>query len=377
MSLSWSVQRDLIILAVSLFMVAAAANVIVRPAFCLSLRFVYRRYLVNLENLFFFGVYWFALVMAGYQVFTTPLVHLVLGLLEHELSFSFILGAWSAQLWIEESIAVAVISTLGMVIARMYFLLRYREQHLRTILHSIGDGVIVTNCEEEVELMNPVAENLTGWRGVEARGKSLSEVFNIVHAESGKPCGSPVQRVIEEGVTVGLANHTRLVSRDGTIRQIADRGAPVNDAEGFVRGAVLVFRDVTEEYTLREELGKELQEKNILLQEVHHRVKNNLQIISSLLHLQSDMAGDDLIRAVLEDLRMRIVSMSLIHNQLYRTGLYSEIDMEQYVTTLAEELLNAYGRAGTISVTMAIRGPKLGLQTFIMPGGFNTPHLDA
>ncbi len=227
MPLSWPVRGDLIILVVSVLMGAAAANVTIKvpntptvielrrlfgfmgfvlikrfsPAviipvilslahisqlpwyivlggnllyglpFCLSLRFVYRRCLVNLENLFFFGVCWFALIMAGYQVFTTPLVHLVLGLLEHELSLSFILGAWTEQLWVEESIAVSVISAMGMVITRMYFLLRYREQHLRTILHSIGEGVIVTNCEEVVELMNPVAETLTGW-GAKRQGES-------------------------------------------------------------------------------------------------------------------------------------------------------------------------------------------------------------
>ncbi len=77
-----------------------------------------------------------------------------------------------------------------------------------------------------------------------------------------------------------------------------------------------------------------------------------------------------MLRDVTEEyaLRMRIVSMSLIHNQLYRTGLYSEIDMEQYVTTLAEELLNAYWWPGSVSIKVTIRGRKLGLQTVIPCG---------
>lgn len=348
--------------------VVLGGNMLYALPFCFTLRVFYRRVLVNFENMAAFGAAWCILVMAGYQVFTTPLFQVALGLIQGSLSLSYVLQGWSDQLWFEESIAVAVVSTLGMIIARMYFLLRYREEHLRTILHSIGDGVIVTDTAERVQMMNPVAEKLTGWAAGEARGKLLPEVFDIRNAETGKRADNPVRRVIENGAVVGLANHTRLIAKNGSSRQIADSGAPITGDDGVIRGAVLVFRDVTEEYALREQIKKDLDEKNILLKEVHHRVKNNLQIISSLLHLQADVSKDELIKAVLEDLRMRIVSMSLIHNQLYRTGVFSEIDMEEYVKTLSDEVLHAYGRAEGVKVTVSIRDQKLDLQTVIPCG---------
>ncbi len=95
--------------------------------------------------------------------------------------------------------------------------------------------------------MNPVAEQLTGWQEAEAAGKSLDEVFHIVEEKSRAPVQNPVNRVLTEGVVVGLANHTVLISRDGSERPIADSGAPIRSEDGSILGVVLVFRDQTEE----------------------------------------------------------------------------------------------------------------------------------
>jgi len=98
-----------------------------------------------------------------------------------------------------------------------------------------------------VELLNPVAENLTGWRLEEASGKDIAEVFRIVNEDTGEEVESPVARVFREGVVVGLANHTLLIRRDGRRYPIADSGAPIHDEMGNITGVVLVFRDQTEE----------------------------------------------------------------------------------------------------------------------------------
>jgi PAS domain S-box-containing protein len=125
--------------------------------------------------------------------------------------------------------------------------LRRGEEDLRITLESIGDAVIATDASGAVTRMNPVAEQLTGWSMPEAAGRSLGEVFRIVHEETRAPVESPVDRVLREGVVVGLANHTLLLSRDGTERAIADSGAPIRDAQGGMRGVVLVFQDQTAE----------------------------------------------------------------------------------------------------------------------------------
>ncbi|WJW76369.1 EAL domain-containing protein [Thiohalobacter sp. IOR34] len=128
------------------------------------------------------------------------------------------------------------------------------EQDLRITLDSIGDAVIATDAEGRVTRMNPVAEQLTGWQEADARGRSLEEVFRIVNSETGAVVESPVSKVLREGSVVGLANHTALIDRQGRQRQISDSGAPIRDDSGRIRGVVLVFRDVTEEYRLEQAL---------------------------------------------------------------------------------------------------------------------------
>lgn len=125
--------------------------------------------------------------------------------------------------------------------------LRDNEAALSATLYSIGDGVIATDERGRVTRVNPVAETLTGWSQSDALGHPLTEVFHIVSELTGEPVENPVSRVLQEGLVVGIANHTALVARDGTRRGIADSGAPIRDQAGRIRGAVLVFRDVTEE----------------------------------------------------------------------------------------------------------------------------------
>lgn len=132
-----------------------------------------------------------------------------------------------------------------------------RGEQLRITLNSIGDAMISTDAEGQVSEMNPAAEKMTGWKHAEAQGRPLSEVFHIVHANQGHVVENPVQKVLETGKVVELANHTALIAKDGSIRQIADSAAPIRDANAQIRGIVLVFRDVSEEYAMREAMCAE------------------------------------------------------------------------------------------------------------------------
>ncbi len=131
---------------------------------------------------------------------------------------------------------------------------RQQEENLRTTLQSIGDAVIATDVQGLVVTMNPIAEQLTGWKQGEAKGQPLVTVFRIENAETGLLAENSVAKVLETGQTVGLANHTKLVSKDGTEYQISDSGSPIVDGRGQITGVVLVFRDVTEEYRLNQVL---------------------------------------------------------------------------------------------------------------------------
>jgi len=124
---------------------------------------------------------------------------------------------------------------------------RQAEERYRVTLMSVGDGVIVSDANGCVELLNPSAESLVGWTQQEARGQLLEKVFHVVNEETRRPVENPADRVIREGVVVGLANHTLLIARDGSEHPIADSGAPIRNADGAIVGVVLVFRDQSEE----------------------------------------------------------------------------------------------------------------------------------
>lgn len=123
---------------------------------------------------------------------------------------------------------------------------RQQEERLRVTLHSIGDAVITTDLEGRVQMLNPVAERLTGWSQGEALDQPLEAVFDIVHETTRAAVENPALRSLREGVIVGLANHTVLIARDGQERPISDSAAPIRDATGRVIGSVLVFRDTSE-----------------------------------------------------------------------------------------------------------------------------------
>lgn len=124
---------------------------------------------------------------------------------------------------------------------------RQAEAQYRATLMSVGDGVIACDNAGRVTLLNPVAEILTGWRQEDACGTSIEEVFVIVNEETRQAVENPVARVLRDGVVVGLANHTILLTPDGKEYPIADSGAPIFEEQGQIAGAVLVFRDQTEE----------------------------------------------------------------------------------------------------------------------------------
>ena len=123
---------------------------------------------------------------------------------------------------------------------------------VRATLYSIGDGVITTDSHGEVQMMNAVAEALTGYSEKEARGQRVEAVFHIVNQLTRAKVENPVARVLRDGVVVSLANHTVLISKSGANIPIDDSGAPIVGEPGRPSGVVLVFRDVSERYQAQE-----------------------------------------------------------------------------------------------------------------------------
>lgn len=132
--------------------------------------------------------------------------------------------------------------------------LRASEAKLSVTLNSVCDAVIATDDNARVTLLNPVAEQLTGWTQAQAMGHQADEVFHILNKSSRERATVPVAKALAHGAIQGLSNHTVLVARSGVERDIADSCAPIRDSEGVIIGAVLVFRDVSKDYAVQQDL---------------------------------------------------------------------------------------------------------------------------
>jgi PAS domain S-box-containing protein len=154
-------------------------------------------------------------------------------------------------------------------------------ERLAVTLRSIGDGVITTDTQGRIVLINSVAERLTGWSQQEAQGRHSPDIFVVVNEKTGQLCENPVEKVLASGKVVGLANHTALIARDGREYKIADSGAPILDREGRTIGVVLVFQDITDKQRMEEEMLKvgKLESVGVLAGGIAHDFNNILTAI--------------------------------------------------------------------------------------------------
>jgi len=157
--------------------------------------------------------------------------------------------------------------------------LQAQNERLAVTLRSIGDGVIATDIQGNVVLINPVAERLTGWNQEEALGKPLSDIFHLINDQTQDPCENPIHNILTNGQSVGLPKNTVLVSRNQKDRYyISNNGSPIRDSHGKIIGAVLVFRDISERRRAEEEMLKaqKLESIGILAGGIAHDFNNIL-----------------------------------------------------------------------------------------------------
>jgi PAS domain S-box-containing protein len=145
----------------------------------------------------------------------------------------------------EISVLAQSYNTLVEKLQRYHNSLYSEKERLNVTLRSIGDGVITTDLDGKIVLINKITEQLTGWNQEEAFGRPVQDVFNIINEETGIPCENPVDRVLASGKIIDMADHTALIARNGTQYIIEDSGAPIFDNQCKMIGTVLVFRDVT------------------------------------------------------------------------------------------------------------------------------------
>jgi PAS domain S-box-containing protein len=196
------------------------------------------------------------------------------------------------------------------------FELQQQKDLLSVTLSSIGDCVIVADEEARITFLNPVAEEVTGWKLDEALGRPTSEVFRILNEQTREPVESPVDKVMRQGVIVGLANHTVLIRKDGSEIPIDDSGAPIRDGKGGIRGVVLVFRDFSEHKQAERELrvAKDAAEtankaKDQFLAMLSHELRTPLTPVLATLNLWE--ASEEVPQSLQSDVQMLRRSIEL------------------------------------------------------------------
>lgn len=211
------------------------------------------------------------------------------------------------------------------------------NSYLETIINSSPFAIFDLNPAGEVKsVWNPAAERIYGWNREDVIGKALPS------APSEEYEG---REVINERVLSGeVINEIELkgVRKDGSLFDILMGAAPLYNSQGKIEGVMSASVDITAMVEAEKQIKASLKEKEVLLREVHHRVKNNLQIISSLMSLQSRYVKDKTALKMFRESKNRVRAMSLIHEQLYQSPDLNQISFGDYIERIAQQLFRFY-----------------------------------
>jgi PAS domain S-box-containing protein len=216
--------------------------------------------------------------------------------------------------------------------------LRASEQFNKAVLDTAGTLVVVLDREGRIQGFNQACMAATGYTAAEVRGRVFWELFISDEEMEGV-------RLTWERLRAGDFPNTHenhWTGKDGSHRLISWTNTAIIQ-DGTMAYAVCAGLDITERKQAEEQIRASLAEKEVLLREVHHRVKNNLQVISSLISLQADSLTDERMRAVFGDVRDRVRAMALVHEKLYQTGNLAQLNFAEYADSLLQYLWRSHG----------------------------------
>lgn len=198
-------------------------------------------------------------------------------------------------------------------------------------------------------------------------GATYEAFLGYVHPEDRKTVIDAVNAAVADPKQTYSVQH-RLLRPGGEIRLVHERGTVYRDLVGKPLRMIGTVHDVTEQQAMEARLRAALQEKELLLKEIYHRVKNNLQVVSSLLVLQGTSCSDQALRAMLEESASRVKSMALVHEQLYQSGDLVRIEFVSYARQLMTHLSEHHGHRKGISLRMQIDDVRVGIETAVPLG---------
>jgi PAS domain S-box-containing protein len=270
---------------------------------------------------------------------------------------------------------IAMVATIREVtdIVRAREELRASQRRFSHFVEGIPEGVFVVDAEGRPAYANHAFQLLIGKsiqeieRGLD--DMSLLETFGAYVSGTDQPYPAerdPLVRALSGEGSTTSDMEIRWPDKDVPVEVT---GAPIYDENGDILYAVAIYRNIMERKKAEEKIRASLNEKELLLKEIHHRVKNNLQIIISLLNLQSQTLADPKVQEVLKDSQERIRAMALIHEKLYKSTDLATIEFSDYVRNLVDRLLRTYAmRPGAVSLKLELEDIRLGIDEAIPCG---------
>jgi len=219
--------------------------------------------------------------------------------------------------------------------------LRERGEEIRKLSRAVNQSpasIVITDIKGNIEYVNPKFTEVTGYSSDEVIGQ------NPRILKSGDK-SSEEYKNLWDTISSGNEWSGEFLNKRKNGEQFWESAliTPIKTEKGIISNFLSIKQDITEQKKIDEKLKQSLKEKEVMLREIHHRVKNNLQIISSLLKLQSGYTKDPVASEYLKISQQRVKTMALIHQQLYRSKDLSGIDFKEYLNRLAKNLFTAYG----------------------------------
>jgi len=259
-----------------------------------------------------------------------------------------------------------VFNDMAARLSDLYEAVRKSEAHFRSLIENASDLIMVLSAEKTVRYVSPSSARVIGYPPDVLVGRNVLDFAHPEDAPSAMRALSPTD--VRPGAAPAV--EFRFRHRDGSWRVLEAVASSLLE-DPAVKGIVVNARDVTEDRRTREQIRASLREKEVLLQEIHHRVKNNLQVISSLLSLQSRHVSDPAALEILKESHNRVRSMALVHETLYQSGDLGRINVAEYVRRLAAHLFSSYGVSPSlVRLAIQIDVVEFGIDTAIPCGLF-------
>jgi PAS domain S-box-containing protein len=212
------------------------------------------------------------------------------------------------------------------------------ESGYRSILDASPDGIAITDLAGRITLLSTRAAAM--WRGARPDDVVGRHILDFLAPEDREPAAGRIAQLFTATMT-GTREY-RGLRQDGSTFDIDINSGLIRDPEGKPTGMVFVVRDITERKLVQDALRESLEEKESLLKETHHRVKNNLQIINSLLRLEAARSTDNAVKVALGEMQGRVLSMAVLYETLYRTRTFGRLDLARYLKDLARQFFRAH-----------------------------------